>query len=50
MSQENMEVVVRAHAGGDQVVARVHQVGSGIARFRAFPSFDEALEAVGLPE
>jgi ketosteroid isomerase-like protein len=56
-------------AGGDQVVARVHQMGRGrgsgaavehefgqlwtvkngrIVRFRAFPSFEEALEAAGL--
>jgi ketosteroid isomerase-like protein len=57
--------------GGDQVVTSVHQVGSGrgsgvaveqrfgqvwtvrsgrIVRFRAFPSFEEALEALGLSE
>jgi ketosteroid isomerase-like protein len=58
-------------AGGDQVVADVHQVGTGrgsgvgvelrfgqvwtvrngrIVRFRAFPSFEEALEALRLSE
>jgi ketosteroid isomerase-like protein len=58
-------------AGGDQVVARVRQVGRGrgsgvdvelrfgqiwtvrdgrIVRFRTFPSFEEALEALGLSE
>jgi uncharacterized protein len=58
-------------AGGDEVVASVHQVGIGrgsgagveqrfgqvwtvrsgrIVRFCAFPSFEEAVEAVGLSE
>jgi ketosteroid isomerase-like protein len=57
--------------GGDEVVARVHQVGKGrgsgtpveltmgqiwtvrdgsFIRFRAFPSFEEALEAAGFSE
>jgi len=58
-------------AAGDEIVARVHQVGRGrgsgaavelhfgqiwtvkhgrIVRFRAFPTFEDALEAVGLAE
>ena len=63
--------LVEAVDGGDEVVARVHQVGTGresgaavelsfgqiwtvrrgkIMRFRAFPSFEQALEAAGLRE